>query len=153
MDINKKTNLKKEQILKKSNKIYEKNLTKDNINYKFIIEHNKKEIIIKCEEYKTKYNINNLKINTNNIFNNIDKAYESIIKAFKNNKVILKEIFVNKKIKLELNINVKINEIKNLEIILLYNYEKKNNNIINKKLNENNKNIINYINMKRKIII
>ena len=111
---------------KPSTKIFEKILTKNNNDYKFIIENNKKEIIITCEEYKTKYTISNLKIKTNNIFNNIDKAYESIIQALKNNKVFIKEIFANKYIKLELNINVKIKEIKILEIILLYNQEKNN---------------------------
>ena len=117
---------------KQTANIYQKILIKNNINYKFFIENNKKEIIFICEKYKAKYNINDIKLKTNNKFNNIDKIYESIIQAFNNNKVTIKEILMNKKIKLEINIGGKINEKNNLEIILLYNNDSKKNNIINK---------------------
>ena len=127
---------------KQTANIYQKILIKNNINYKFFIENNKKEIIFICEKYKAKYNINDIKLKTNNKFNNIDKKYESIIQAFNNYKVTIKEILMNKKIKLEINIGGKINEKNNLEIILLYNNDNKKNNIINKKQNENNINNI-----------
>ena len=105
MNSKKKLSSKIEDNLKRTTNIYQKDLIKNNINYKFFIENNNnKEIIISSEKYRTKFNINNLKLNTNNKFNNIDKAYESIIQAFNNNKVTIKEIIINKKIKLELNI-------------------------------------------------
>ena len=77
---------------------------------------------------------NNIKLYSKNLFNNIEEFYKSINNAFKANKVILKEVSINSKIKLEINFNIK-NKLKNQEIILFY--HKVEQNEIKKGTNEN----------------
>ena len=49
--------------LNKFKNIYQKDLTKFKKSYKFIVENNEKEITIKCEDYKKRIDLNNLKNN------------------------------------------------------------------------------------------
>ena len=77
-------------------------LKKNNI-YKITIEKLKNEITIKYKNYGIKLNDNNLCKITNSILNNIDEAYELIINAFEKNKIIIKDIAINKSVKSFLN--------------------------------------------------
>ena len=77
-------------------------LKKNNI-YKITIEKLKNEITIKYKNYGIKLNNNNICKITNSILNNIYEAYELIINAFEKNKIIIKDIAINKSVKSFLN--------------------------------------------------
>ena len=81
-------------------------LIKENNAYKIIIEKLKNEILIKCKNYEIKLNNNDLSILSKSIINTIDEAYQFIINIFEYNKVIIKEIIINKSIKLLLKIYI-----------------------------------------------
>ena len=72
-------------------------LIKENNVYKFIIEINQDELIIKHKYYSINMNNNDLLILTKLMFNNINDAYEYIINIFEQNNVIIKEIKFRKK--------------------------------------------------------
>ena len=103
-------------------------LIKDNNAYKIIIEKLEDEILIKCKNYKIKLNNNDLSILSKSIINTINEAYQYIKNIFEYNNAFIKEIKINKSIKLLLKINVN-NVEKDIEIILAYNND--NNDIIN----------------------
>ena len=127
--------LKDKNNLNNSSHLHEYELTKNNLKYKIIIEKKNQEIKIKCKNlYQIKFDNNNIQLYSKNLFNNIEEFYKSINNAFKGNKVILKEISINSKIKLELNFNIK-NKSKILEIILFY--QKKEQNEIKNETNDN----------------
>ena len=90
--------------------------------YKFIIEINQDELIIKHKYYSINMNNNDLLILTKLMFNNINDAYEYITNIFEQNKVIIKEIKFRKKITLLLKVS-KYKFQKYIEIILFYNKE------------------------------
>ena len=90
--------------------------------YKFIIEINQDELIIKHKYYSINMNNNDLLILTKLMLNNINDPYEYIINIFEQNKVIIKEIKFRKKITLLLKVS-KYKFQKDIEIILLYNKE------------------------------
>ena len=79
---------------------------------------------IKYKNYEIKLNNNNLSKITNGILNNIDEAYELIINAFEKNKIMIKDMVINKSVKLFFKIYI-YNKEKDIELILLYNKEKK----------------------------
>ena len=106
-------------------------LIKENNVFKFIIEKEYNNIIIKCQNYEKHININDLSILNKSLFKNIDDAYEYINNLFENNKVNIKDIHINKSIKLTIFIDNK----KNTEIVLVYNKKNKNN-IINELKNK-----------------
>ena len=115
-----KQNEKKIKDKNNPNNLNEYELNKNSLKYKIIIEKKNQEIKIKCKNlYQINLDNNNIKLYSKNLFNNIEEFYISINNAFKSNKVILKEISLNSKIKLELNLNIK-NKLKNIEIILFY---------------------------------
>ena len=103
-------------------------LIKENNAYKFIIETNHDELIIRHKYYIINMNVNDLSFLTKCKFNTINDAYQYIINIFEQNKVIIKQIEFRKTIKLLLKIYI-YNIEKYIEIILLYNKE----NIINDK--------------------
>ena len=73
-------------------------LIKDNIVYIFLISRNDKEIFIQCKNYLISFNYNDLSLLTNKFFNSINKAYEFIYNNFEENKIIIKNIIINKEI-------------------------------------------------------
>ena len=106
--------------------------------YKFIIQKKDEEIIIKYKKYGIKFNINDFFILTKLKLNTIDELYNFINNIFEENKVIIEYIIINNTIKLLLNIIV-FNKPKYIEIILLYNDNKENKDlIINEIINKNN---------------
>ena len=92
-------------------------LIKENNAYKIIIEELNNEILIKYKNYEIKLNNNDLSILSKSIINTIDEAYQYTINLFEYNKVIIKEIIINKSIKLYLKIYIN-----NIEKILKYYY-------------------------------
>ena len=123
-------------------------LIKDNSAFKFIIGKLTNEIIIKCKNYEIRLNYNDLSILTKAILKSIDEAYEFIINIFEYNKAFIKDIKINKTIKLLLKVYI-LNIEKDIEILLLYN--KKNKDII---INKSNKEIENDLkNLKNEIKI
>ena len=101
-------------------------LIKNNNVFKFSIEKtNINNINIRCKNYEIYLNENDLSILTNSLFNNIDEAYEYIINRFENNKVSIKNININKEMKLLISF-LNYNNKKNIEITLVYNKENKN---------------------------
>ena len=120
-------------------------LIKEKVKYKFIIGKRSNDIIIKYKKYELILNNNDLSILTNSIFNKINDSFLFIINIFKENKVIIKDIIINKNITLLLNININ-NKQKDIEIILLYN--KTNKDLIINELNNSYNNLkkdINYL--------
>ena len=107
-------------------------LTKENIEYRLVIEKGKTEILIKYQKYKIILNNNDLSKLTKLIINTLDEAYNFIVNLFENHKVAIEDINLNKYIKLLL----KIEEGRFFEIILVYN--KDNNNSFNKITVSNN---------------
>ena len=105
-------------------------LIKDNSIHKVTIMNNENEITIKVNNYIYKFNSVNISILSIKEIITIYKAYIFINSLFEENKITIKDIIINKKIVL----NLKINDEKNIEIILSYN--RNNNNFI---LNEINK--------------
>jgi len=121
-------------------------LIKENIVYKFFIEKNDNEIIIKSKNYLISFNHNDLSLLTEKEFNSINKAYEFIFNIFEENKIIIKNIIINKeiillinngrKIELKLKYNKK-NYLKNNNYSYLYDIKEIKNEI--NKLKEKNK--------------
>ena len=109
-------------------------LVKENIAYKFIIGKRKNDIIIKCKNYEIKLNNNDLSLLTENILNTLDNAFDFMINIFEENKVMIKDITINKSIKLILKLNRRDNQ-KDIEMTLFYNKENKN--LIFNELNNN----------------
>ena len=105
-------------------------LIKDNSIHKVTIMKNENEITIKVNNYIYKFNSVNISILSIKEIITIYKAYIFINSLFEENKITIKDIIINKKLVL----NFKINDEKNIEIILSYN--RNNNNFI---LNEINK--------------
>ena len=105
-----------EQILIQKN--YE--LMKDNKSYKIEICETSDKIIIKHINYKVKLNYDEISKITKILFNSIDEAYKYIDNIFNKNKVIIKDVLVNDKIKLIFYIydNINDNE-KEIEIDLV----------------------------------
>jgi len=95
-------------------------LIKENIIYKIAIEKNDEEIFIKCKNYLISFNHKDLSLLTKEKFNTINKAYEFIFNIFEENKIIIKNIIINKEIILLIN-----NE-RETKITLKYNKEYKN---------------------------
>ena len=125
MDNNKiNNNIKENNIIENTSEYEEYYLLKKNSVYKIIVERLKNEFIIKYKNYEIKLNNNNLSKITNGIFNNIDEAYELIINAFEKNKIMIKDMVINKSVKLFFKIYI-YNKEKDIELILLYNKEKK----------------------------
>ena len=108
-------------------------LSKGNKKYKILIRNNINEIIIESDNYEKKINNNNLSILVNNIgLNTINELYNIIINLFKDKKVIIKDIFIEKEMSLLFKANNFNNE--EFEIILInknFIFNKKINNIIN----------------------
>ena len=94
-------------------------LLKNNSAYKFKIIKLKKEILISCNDYKIKLDNEDLSVLTKTKLRTLDEAYKYIINLFEQNKANLKNISINKKLILELNIGIQI------EIVLLYNKDNK----------------------------
>ena len=92
-------------------------LFKEDIINKIIINKIENKVIIRCKNYIYNFeNNDDLLIKENNI-ETIDRLYEFIINLFDENKVFIKEIIINKEMKLIF----KIDKEKEYEIILLYN--------------------------------
>ena len=125
MDNNKiNNNIKENNIIENTSEYEKYYLLKKNNIYKIIVERLKNEFIIKYKNYEIKLNNNNLSKITNGILNNIDEAYELIINAFEKNKIMIKDMVINKSVKLFFKIYI-YNKEKDIELILLYNKEKK----------------------------
>ena len=113
-------------------------ILKENKVYKFIIQKKDEEIIKKYKKYGIKFKINDFFILTKLKLNTIDELYNFINNIFEENKVTIEHIIINNTIKLLLNIIV-FNKPKYIEIILLYNDNKENKDlIINEIINKNN---------------
>ena len=106
-------------------------IIKENIVYKIKIGKTEKDIFIKYKNYISIINLEKLMTLTGNSFNSIDIAYNFIVNIFDENKIIIKDIQINKVLKLIMNIKDK-----EIEINLFY--------INNMKFNS--KSIINEIN-------
>ena len=109
-------------------------LIREKVVYKLIIGKRSNDIIIKCKNYELSLNNNDLSKLTKTIINTVDDAFLFIINIFEENKVIIKDININKNITLLLNIYI-YNKPKDIEIILLYN--KTNKDLIINELNNN----------------
>ena len=109
-------------------------LIKERVGYKFIIAKQSNDIIIKCKNYELTLNNNDLSILTKTIINTVDDAFLFITNIFEENKVIIKDININKNITLLLNIYIQ-NKPKDIEMKLLYN--KTNKDLIINGLNNN----------------
>ena len=116
-------------------------LLKDNIINKIIIGEIKNEIFIKCRNYFISFNLIELLMLIKIKFNSLNKAYFFIINLFEYNKVTISKIIENEEIQLIM----KINNDKNIELSLKYDNKFNNNNYnpifkeINKLKNEINK--------------
>ena len=95
-------------------------LIKEKVGYKFIISKRSNDIIIKCKNYEYILNNNDFSILTKPILKTIDDAFLFITNLFEENKVIIKDININKTITLLLNLYID-NKQKDIEITLLYN--------------------------------
>ena len=138
-------NLNKDNIFEKIFDYDEYYLIKEKVGYKFIIGKRFNNIIFKCKNYEVTLNNNDLSTLTKSILKTIDEAFLFIINIFEENKVIIKDIVINKSITLLLNIYI-YNKPNNIEIVLLYN--KSNKDLIINELNNNYNNLkkdINYL--------
>ena len=114
-------------------------LIKDNNVYKFIITKLKANVLIKCKNYRINLDSDNFSIPSNKI----DLIYEYVINAFEENKVIIKDIIINKSIKLKIK---NYNNMKEVEIILVYNKNNNDNFIMESIINYNKiKNELEYL--------
>ena len=121
-------------------------LIREKVVYKIIIGKRSNDIIIKCKNYELSLNNNDLSILTKTIINKVDDAFLFITNIFEENKVIIKDININKNITLLLNIYF-CNKPKDIEMKLLYN--KANKDLIINGLNNNYNKLkkdINYLN-------
>ena len=125
-------------------------LIKDNYAYKIFIGKNQGDIIIKCQNYGIQFTFNDLSILTKTIFNNIDESFNYIVKLFQKNKVKIKNIDINKTIKLLFKLYI-LNEEKDIEIILIY--DKGNKDLIINEINNNYRQIKSDINFLKEEII
>ena len=71
-------------------------LIKENIVYKILIEKNDNKIFIKYKNYLISFNHNDLSLLTNKNFNTVNEAYEFIFDNFEKNKILIKNIILNK---------------------------------------------------------
>ena len=94
-------------------------LIKDNMIYKFSVQRIEDKLEIKNNNYVAKFNISDLSKITKNKIDNISKGYKLLTKLFQENKVIIKNVIINKEIVLKM----KVNDEKEKEIKLSYNYE------------------------------
>ena len=133
-----KSNLNENNIFEDLLRYEEYYLIKENFGYKFIIGKNSSDIIIKCKNYLITFNNNDLSLLTKLELETIDEAFFFIIKIFEENRVIIKDIDINKTITLLLNIYIH-NKPTEIEVLLLY----KNNNkdLIINELNNNYNNL------------
>ena len=102
-------------------------LINEDIIYKIVIGKNAFEIFIKNKNYMFTFNENDLSILAKIKFNSIDEAYDYITNLFEENKATIKNISLNKEMKLV----IKIDTTKEIKFTLKYNKE-------NNKINENN---------------
>jgi len=107
-------------------------LMKDKNIYKIIVVKRENEIIINSKFYEIIININDLNKLTKSLYNSLDEAYEFFINIFEENKVFIKEIIKNKKIKLILQKYIDKKQEEDIELILVYN--KINKNIFNNEI-------------------
>ena len=91
--------------------------------FKIIIGKKEDGLIIKSKSYIISFNSNDISSSINYKFVSIDETYEFIINLFKENKVVIKNVLINKELQLISKINV-IN--KHEEIIFNLKYEPKN---------------------------
>jgi hypothetical protein len=120
-------------------------LIKENNAYKIIIGKikQKNKIVIQSNNFEIQFYNDDLTKLLKKEFKNIDESFEYIINIFDNNKVYLKEIIVNKIMRLILKVNY-LNKEKENEIDLIYNKEIKQLNIaeiINYELKKDIKNL------------
>ena len=94
-------------------------LIKDNMIYKFSVQRIEDKLEIKNNNYVAKFNISDLSKITKNKIDNLSKGYKLLTKLFQENKVIIKSVIINKEIVLKM----KVNDEKEKEIKLSYNYE------------------------------
>ena len=94
-------------------------LIKDNMIYKFSVQRIEDKLEIKNNNYVAKFNISDLSKIAKNKIDNISKGYKLLTKLFQENKVIIKNVIINKEIVLKM----KVNDEKEKEIKLSYNYE------------------------------
>ena len=120
-------------------------LFKDNLIYKVLLALIGNEIIIEIKKYKFIINLNNLSIFFKNGIDSINKAYKFINNLFGENKVEIKNIIYNKKIKL----NLKLNNDNNNEINITLYYDDNTKNYIVEELNKL-KTDINYLKFENK---
>ena len=141
-----KTNLNKYNIFQNLFDYEEYYLIKEKAAYKFIIGKRSNDIIIKCKNYELTFNNNDLSILIKSYIKTIDEAFLFIINIFEENKVIIKDIVINKTITLLFNIYI-YNKQNDIEMILLYN--KTNKDLIINEINNNYNKLkkdINYLN-------
>ena len=108
--------------INKENKLFEYEkfyLIKENNEYKIIIQKRKEDILIDCENYEKKIGADDISKIFNLKFTTLDEAYKFTIKIFEEKNVYIKEIIINKIIRLEFKKN------KDIELILVYNKELK----------------------------
>ena len=92
-------------------------LLKDSNIYKLIIGKNKKEVFIKCKNYMIVLNQIELSLLIKENVNSLNEAFDYIINIFEDNKVTIKTINKNEKIKLKIEVNKK----NDFDLELIYN--------------------------------
>jgi len=135
MDKLKNENLKKpfqeEEINYKELNIFEGKST-----YKVILRHSSKSIKINIESYQIKLYLNELQNLINNKIDSLEKFFSFFLNLFEKDKVYIKEIELDKKIKLVFKLNFELPNIEDdeMELILIHKYENKDYiiNILNK---------------------
>ena len=95
-------------------------LINKNIIFKIIIGKKENGIIIKCKNYVISFNSKDLSSVISDSFPSIHKTYEFITNLFNENKVLIKNVLINK----EMQLIIKINETKNeKDIIIILKYK------------------------------
>ena len=102
-------------------------LIKENKKYKIVISKNEEKIIIKMQNYEKKMNNNELSLLLKTKLNTINDAYFFIINKFDEDRVTIKEILEKNSLKLLFKISIDDNKENQIEIILIYNKGKINN--------------------------
>ena len=100
-------------------------LIKNNKIYNISINKTKDNILINCFNYENRLSIIDLSKLTKIYMDNIDNAYKFIKNVFDNKKVIIKDIEINKIIRLQIIIFDFNGKENNIEINLIYNKENK----------------------------